>query len=1153
MIQSGHLAALAAVVFACMYAAAPPAAKPSEPAATAAPAAERQPAPVSAPQPAPVPKPEPAPATKPEPAPAARPEPPPHRPERPESGLHRSESRGALPGADAKLRFNFRFQPWKDVLDWFAQQAGLSLVLDAPPPGTFNYTDDRDYTPAQAIDLLNSVLLTKGYTLVRRDRMLMLINLQDGIPANLVSVIPAEELDKRGEYELVSVLFNIERLSPEEADAEVKKLLGPQGSVVVLASARQLLVTDIAGRLRAVRAMLERVDKSDGNSSSQMRTFDLKQAVPQTVLDLLRQLLDIPTDRMATADGSVRLALDTTNQRLLVSGKPERLARVEEVLRAINVREVGKVDAAAPPLTVNTPQLQVYNIASADPEAALNVLQTLMNGLPEVRLALDAKNSNLIVFARPEQQATIQATLEQLQREARKIEVIVLRRVDPQAAVTAITKLFAADAGKAAPQVDADPTTRQLLIRASSAQIEQIRTLLGKLGENPAELGGGGTVRMLPLTGPGARAALERIQEIWPMLHESRIRVVNPSSVFPAVRTGAEGTTPAEKPRPDEESLRDPPGGRHMRHPLGPPAASVEPRTPPAVPSHAAPPPQMPPAQAAPAQPPVAPTVPAAPAVKTSPKDKAAHWSSARMILVGQAAATPEAKPVVKPEPKPEAPPAATPQPTPGPPPAAPMPEPATIFVLPGPGGMVITSQDQQALDQFEDLFRSLAGTPSKSAEFTIFYLKHTKAAAVGETLDGIFGGGTLSAEDSRSNGRGMGGGDSLFGGAIGSGSSTSTGTLRITPDSRLNALIVQGSPQDLDKIEQLLRVLDQQESPEEVAVAPKPRMIPVYNTQASEVADIVKQIYADRIGSSSSPSQQRGSRVFEMLAMMRGPGGMMGGPPGMMGGLPGMMGSRNGMMGGSQASRRGTFPGSSRSSADDGPRMTIGVDSRSNNLIVVAPETLFEEVKQLVEDIDRSAGESTQAVKIVTLERTSVPALQAALSALTGGSTTTSTSSAGATGQPGVMAGMNTQRGGYIAPAPQSTTQSTASLGRPGSFGGAAGGPPNVTVATGQQSASFGRGFGGALGAQQQGRTTAASRRANTARGNQTSNARTTQAYGNTRVSSASGGATAQGGFGGSGNNRRSGFGSTGGMSGGTSGGTRGSTSSGARGVGAY
>ena len=37
--------------------------------------------------------------------------------------------------AEPRLRFNFRFQRWTDVLEWLAKQSDLSLVLDAPPPG----------------------------------------------------------------------------------------------------------------------------------------------------------------------------------------------------------------------------------------------------------------------------------------------------------------------------------------------------------------------------------------------------------------------------------------------------------------------------------------------------------------------------------------------------------------------------------------------------------------------------------------------------------------------------------------------------------------------------------------------------------------------------------------------------------------------------------------------------------------------------------------------------------------------------------------------------------------------------------------------------------------------------------------------------------
>lgn len=1072
---------------------------------------------------------------------SARPEPPPSRPEpaTPPEVAPRADgpSQALLPGRDVKLRFSFRFQPWKDVLDWFAQQAGFSLVLDAPPPGTFNYTDDRDYTPQQAIDLLNSVLLTKGYTLVRRERMLMLINLQDGVPPNLVPVIPAEELDQRGEYELVSVLFNIERLSPEEAELEVKKLIGPQGSVVVLASARQLLITDTAGRLRAVRNVLERIDKTDGNTPSQVRTFDLRNAVPQTVLELLRQLLDIPADKSASADGSVRFALDGSNQRLLVSGKPDKVARVEEILKALNVREASSSEASpVSSPTSNSPQLEVYTITSADPDAALTVLQTLMTGLSDVRLALDSKNGNLIALARPEQQATIRATLDQLQREARKVEVITLRRVDPQAAVAAVTKLFGgAEAGKGAPQVDADVTTRQLLVRASSAQIEQIRGLLAKLGEEPREPGTGGAVRMLPLSGPSARAALDRIQEIWPMLHENRIRVVAPSTPFPAVRTGVSETGPHAARPSDDDDRRGPPPDHRMRGRM-PPEADVGPA--PTLPGPAAAPPAKPPA--APPQPAAA---PAQPAAKPLAKEKSAHWSSARIVLASQPAAPPEPKPqTAAATPKPENPPqTAKPETQPR--------EPAPIFVLPGQGGIVITSQDQEALDQFEDLFRSLAGSPSsKGSEFTIFYLKHAKAASVAETIDGIFGGGTITAQDGRSGGGRSGGGTpggdgGLFGSLMGmsSGGSAPVGLLRITPDSRLNALVVQGPAQDLDRIEQLLRVLDQPESPEDVAIAARPRMIPVYNTQASEVADIVKQIYADRIGSANS-SQQRGPRMFEMLAMMRGMGGPMG-PGGMMGG-PGGMGGQ---------SRRGMFPGgTSRSAADEGPKMTIGVDSRSNNLIVVAPETLFEEVRQLVEEIDQAAAQSTQAVKVVTLERTSVPALQQALGALTGGSVTSTSNATAANGRPaGPADNSMTQRGGYIPPAPQTSTLPTATAagqGRPGYLGGAGSGMSGGGAA-GQQSAAFGRGYGAAATGGQQARAGAQSRqtRAAQAYGN---TARGAQAYGGVRSNQAYGaGANAArygAGNAGMGAGTRAGMGTGGGMSG--VGGMRSSGASGMR-----
>ena len=600
-----------------------------------------------------------------------------------------------VPPGPRKLRFQFRFQPWKDVLDWFAQQADLSLVMDAPPQGTFNYSDNRDYTPAEAIDLLNSVLLTKGYSLVRRDRMLMLINLEDGIPPNLISTVPLEALDSKGEFELVSVLFNLERLKPEEAEGEVKRLLGPQGSIVALAKSRQLFVTETAGRLRAIRAVIARIEGPEGSGTSGLQIFELKFARPEDVLPILRQLLEIPEDKTSAADSSIRIAAEAGSSRLLVSGRPEKVARVAEILKGLDVPTPGADGTAR---LNSTPQLEVYPVAGADPASVLAVLQTLLAGLPDVRLTLDPKTNSLVAMARPPQHATIRAALTQLQREGQRVEVLHLSRVDPQTAVLSINKLFCSgDAGKGSiPQVDADPASRQLMIRGTDSQITQIRELLEKMGEKLTPGGAPlqtGRVRTLPMTGSEARSAIDRIQKIWPTVRPNKIRVVSPSA---AKSNGGQGD--AERPVDIQPGLLD--RLRELKSPSEPAKKDAAPDEKPAQPK---------PASSEPLKPPAA------------DEHSANLPGGARILYVAEQVAS------------------GTP---------ARSDPPAPIIVMPGPDGLVIASEDTEALDEFQHMLNMLTeASAAGGPEITVFYLKHAKAAALTETLDQIFGAGTTGPE----------------------------------------------------------------------------------------------------------------------------------------------------------------------------------------------------------------------------------------------------------------------------------------------------------------------------------------------------------------------------------------------------------------------
>jgi len=231
-------------------------------------------------------------------------------------------------------------------------------------------------------------------------------------------------------------------------------------------------------------------------------------------------------------------------------------------------------------------------------------------------------------------------------------------------------------------------------------------------------------------------------------------------------------------------------------------------------------------------------------------------------------------------------------------------------------------------------------------------------------------GGGSLMGDLASSMLGDMGGGlfGSLLGGGGGGGGSptvTTSGSVSVIPDARLNALVVQASPRDLDTVEQLLKIVDQQASPEAVQTAMPPRFIPVFNGAADEMAVVVRQVYAGRIAADANQARQPSPEDF--VRALRGGGG----------------GGRGGQSG--------------QSKTGEEQKMTIGVDTRTNSLIVSAPDYLFNEVKALVAqlDTDTIAADADETVKVVTLKRTNSDLIQRSLTSMLGPGITANTTAA--------------------------------------------------------------------------------------------------------------------------------------------------------------
>ena len=858
---------------------------------------------------------------------------------------------------------NFNATPWSEVLKWLAKEAELSLQVDAFPQGTFTYRDPfRRYSLSETMDIMNGVLLGKGYTLMKKQRVLMSVDLAGdnaeltrSFIRELSELVSIEELAKRGDFEIVKCVFTLERSTVEEIEKEVRLLIGPQGSVVSLPTAGQVLVCETGSKLRIIRDLIERSEKPDGARSAKIVTLPLKHTSADEVLAIARPLLGLK-DGLNTSD-DLSISTDTFGNTIFATGSADKLQILRNIALLIDVKPS---DDTAATSTIETPYFKTHQLLGSDPTTTMDVLQSTFSGQTNMKLSIDPKTNNILALATKSDHEMMEKIIGELAGQSSGFEVIQLTKLDTQAAILTLEKFFGKQSKDAAtakgPIFYGDSASSRIMVKGTKSEVEQIQTLLRTVEssspemESPLE-----GMLLMPLKGKSADRMLEQIKLLMQARgSKSRFRVVVPSGEPKAKVEGRTQEEPAPAAKKEDKRALNP------------------------VPNH----------------------------------------SYSKLVAYQQDESDQSTKPV------------ATTQ----------SPDPASlsdeIVILQGPNGLIVTSDNPEALKEFNKLYKiaqeQMANAPSVP---TIFNLKHIKAAAASELIKSIIAG---EAQTSSGGGGGLigdvassvlGGGGifgSLFGGGGGASSSTPgvtgksvTGDVVLTADARLNTLWVQANGSDMQMVEDLITMIDIPDSGVENLTRGSPRTIFIKNVPVTDIEAIVKQVFADRIAQPAGAGAQRQPSPQEFLALIGGGGGR---------------GGRGGGGGG----------GSAQSELKE-QTMTVSSDKKNNALIVVAAPLLFEDVKKLVEQMDFASEDDESDIIVVPMPpEVNGTTMQNALKSAFGASVKTSSTSTTSNPTSGVASGATNpadffqqfrNRGG--------AGGATGGGGFPGGFGGGGGGFP--------------------------------------------------------------------------------------------------------------
>jgi type II secretory pathway component GspD/PulD (secretin) len=266
--------------------------------------------------------------------------------------------------------------------------------------------------------------------------------------------------------------------------------------------------------------------------------------------------------------------------------------------------------------------------------------------------------------------------------------------------------------------------------------------------------------------------------------------------------------------------------------------------------------------------------------------------------------------------------------------------------------GLLLQSDDTEALNLFEEFLRTIAGpVAAKPTPPIVFYLKHTKVDDALRMLRELIDGGE-AANDQVAGTLVKSYVPATFPGSLPSTIVTSqdgtttmmAGAITVVADARLNRLIAQGTTEDIQRIEGYLKIIDKDNSITSIVTYGESHVLELENTKASDVAAAIKEAFSSRIagsGASGANSAANPQSIPQQLAA-------------------------------EAAAKEGGDPKKvivMQPPRNLEPKMTIALHEPSNSLIVTAPDQLFDEVERLVRTIDARGAEAVEVISPVNGE----------------------------------------------------------------------------------------------------------------------------------------------------------------------------------------
>ena len=190
---------------------------------------------------------------------------------------------------DPQLMLNFQDVPLQSVLEYMSEAAGFIILGDTKVRGDVTILSKQPLNREEAVDLLDTILNEKGYTAIRRGRILKIVEKDKALIEDLPVKSGADPLEIPKKDVMVTQIIPIRFGNAGQLIENISDLLPDYATISANDGSNAIILTDTQTNIHRIAEIVSALDTSI-SSISEIRVFPLVYADAKQLADVIKGL-----------------------------------------------------------------------------------------------------------------------------------------------------------------------------------------------------------------------------------------------------------------------------------------------------------------------------------------------------------------------------------------------------------------------------------------------------------------------------------------------------------------------------------------------------------------------------------------------------------------------------------------------------------------------------------------------------------------------------------------------------------------------------------------------------------------------------------------------------------------------------------------------